>query len=111
MKNPTTAYLALGSNQGNKLQFLQRAVSAIFKQIGEVTAVSSVYKTPAFGFDGNDFFNACVKIKTRFSAEKTLEKLLQIEDILGRQRTKSDTYENRVIDLDLIFFGIKIISS
>ncbi|MEO2058486.1 MAG: 2-amino-4-hydroxy-6-hydroxymethyldihydropteridine diphosphokinase [Mesonia sp.] len=111
MKNPTTAYLALGSNQGDKLQFLQKAVHAIFKRIGEVSAVSAIYETPAFGFEGNDFHNACIQIKTRFSAEETLDKLLQIEDLLGRQRTKSGVYENRVIDLDLIFFGNEIFSS
>ncbi len=111
MKTPTTAYLALGSNQGDKLQFLQKAVHAIFKKIGEVTAVSSIYKTPAFGFEGEDFLNACLAVKTRFSAEETLTKLLEIEDVLGRRRTKSDVYENRVIDLDLIFFGNEIISS
>ncbi|MBW2962337.1 2-amino-4-hydroxy-6-hydroxymethyldihydropteridine diphosphokinase [Mesonia aestuariivivens] len=111
MKKPTTAYLALGSNQGNKLEFLQNAINAIFKRIGEVTAVSSIYKTPAFGFVGEEFFNACVKIETRFSVEMALEKLLEIEDILGRKRTQSKVYENRVIDLDILFFDDKIITS
>lgn len=96
--------MSLGSNQGNKLQWLQKATDFIFEQIGKVIAVSPVYKTPAWGFEGADFLNACLAVETRFSAEKTLQELLEIEKILGRTRGKSG-YQDRNIDLDIIFFG------
>ncbi|HET8809635.1 MAG TPA: 2-amino-4-hydroxy-6-hydroxymethyldihydropteridine diphosphokinase [Flavobacteriaceae bacterium] len=102
--------MALGSNQGEKLQWLQKAVDRIFEKIGKVTAISSVYKTPALGFEGDDFLNACVEVKTWYSAEKTLGKLLEIETSLGRVRDKNG-YQNRNIDLDLIFFGNECLNS
>ena len=102
--------MALGSNQGDKLQWLQKALDLVFEKIGHVTAISSVYKTPAWGFEGEDFLNACAEVKTRYSAEKTLRKLLQIEEQLGRVRGKNG-YENRNIDLDIVFFGIESLHS
>jgi len=99
-----TTYLALGSNRGDKMHWLQKAVKLIFEHIGNITAVSKIYKTPAWGFEGNDFLNACIEVSTRLSAEKTLEKLLRIEEELGRVRSKNG-YDNRNIDLDIVFFG------
>ncbi len=99
-----TTYLALGSNRGDKMHWLQQAVKLIFEHIGNITAVSKIYKTPAWGFEGNDFLNACIEVSTRLSAEKTLEKLLRIEEELGRVRSKNG-YDNRNIDLDIVFFG------
>ena len=55
-----TIYIALGSNKGNKLQNLQAAVDAIFVKVGAVNRISKVYQTPAIGFEGDDFFNACI---------------------------------------------------
>lgn len=110
MLKSTTTYLSLGSNQGDKLQWLQKATNLIFENIGKVTAVSSVYKTPAWGFEGADFLNACIAVETRFSAEKTLAELLAIEKLLGRTRGKSG-YQDRNIDIDIVFFGNQAVDS
>jgi 7,8-dihydro-6-hydroxymethylpterin-pyrophosphokinase len=58
MVKETTVYIALGSNKGHKLDYLQKAINAIFIQIGSVKKLSKIYKTPAIGFDGDDFYNA-----------------------------------------------------
>ena len=100
---PTT-YIALGSNRGEKLQWLRKAIDRIYSRIGDVTKVSKVYKTPALGFEGDDFLNAVIEVKTRYSAEDTLEKLLNIELELGRIRIKDKGYQARTIDLDIIFY-------
>ncbi|MGM0635599.1 MAG: 2-amino-4-hydroxy-6-hydroxymethyldihydropteridine diphosphokinase [Bacteroidota bacterium] len=105
MKSTTSVYISLGSNLGNSFQNLEEAIQAIFFKIGKVVSISKVYKSPAWGFDGNDFLNACILVETRFSAEKTLEKLLQIELDLGRKREIKIGYQNRTIDLDILFFG------
>ncbi|WP_127845740.1 2-amino-4-hydroxy-6-hydroxymethyldihydropteridine diphosphokinase [Psychroflexus aestuariivivens] len=105
MNSKTTAYIALGSNKGNKIGWLSQALNFIFEEIGDVKRVSKIYKTPAWGFEGEDFLNAVVEIDTRFSAEKTLKKLLNIELKLGRTRIENSGYQSRTIDLDLIFYG------
>lgn len=109
LESPAIAYIALGSNLGDRFDFLQKAVNAIFERLGKVVRISKVYETPSFGFEGGDFLNACMQIETRFSAEKLLEKMLKIETDFGRVRTSSETYENRSLDLDLLFYEEEII--
>lgn len=111
MNRITTTYIALGSNQGDKLNLLKKAIHEIYKTIGDVTRVSKVYKTPAWGFEGEDFLNAVLEVKTRFSAELTLEKLLSIELELGRIRVKDKGYQARTIDLDILFYGDETITT
>ncbi len=107
---PTPIYIALGSNQGDRLQYLQGAVDHIFKKIGQVTCVSAIYETPSWGFDGNDFFNACITVETRFSPEIVLAKLMDIEQSFGRER-RGKGYHNRTLDLDLIFYGNTVLNT
>jgi len=107
----TTTYIALGSNQGDKLAWLKKSIQKIYDDIGEVSKVSHVYKTPAWGFDGDDFLNAVVEVQTRYTAEATLEKLLAIEHQLGRTRSSSGNYEARTVDLDILFFGKETIQT
>ena len=97
------AYIAIGSNQGNKLGYLQKAISEIYTHIGDVLRVSKVYDTPAWGFEGDNFYNACLEVRTRFSAEDLLQKLLSIELSMGRKRI-GNSYANRPIDLDIVFY-------
>lgn len=109
MDLPKTVFIALGSNEGNRLSFLQSAVDNIFRKIGNIQAVSKIYETPAWGFEGNSFLNACIKVVTRFSGEEVLKLLLQIEDQLGRSRKGGTGYKNRTIDLDLLMYEKQII--
>ena len=110
--NPTeTTYLSLGSNLNNKLKNLQLAVDAIAEETGKVSKISSVYKTPAWGFSGNDFLNICIAVETTLSPETLLEKLLAIEKKLGRLQKTKEEYENRIIDIDIILYGNRILNS
>lgn len=104
MTSSKTVYIALGSNKGNKLAFLQAAVDAIFERIGAVSKISKVYETPALGFEGDAFYNACIKVETQLKPKKLLKVLKQIEKELGRKTKKSDKYESREIDLDILFY-------
>ncbi|WP_271785062.1 2-amino-4-hydroxy-6-hydroxymethyldihydropteridine diphosphokinase [Aquimarina algiphila] len=103
LKTPHQIHISLGSNIGNRLSFLQNAVHEIYKRIGDVTSISSVYQTPAWGFNSDNFYNACICIHTIFPSEKVLNFLLEIENDLGRNRTEGNGYEARTIDLDIIF--------
>lgn len=110
--NPTeTTYLSLGSNLNNKLKNLQLAVDAIAEETGKVSKISAVYKTPAWGFSGNDFLNICIAVETTLPPETLLDKLLVIEKKLGRLQKTKEEYENRIIDIDIILYGNRILNS
>lgn len=106
-----TVFIALGSNEGARFAFLQQAVEEIQKKTGEVRAVSKVYETPAMGFEGGAFLNACIAVETRFKPQKILTQLLEIEKKMGRERKNIHGYQNRPIDLDILLFGDEIITS
>ena len=105
------AYISLGSNEGQKLENIQQAVVKIQKEIGILTELSSLYQTPAWGFEGPDFLNACIGIKTRHAPNKVLEKLLGIEREMGRFRRSQPGYSSRNIDLDLLFYSDEVIEN
>jgi deoxyguanosine kinase len=104
-----TVYIALGSNKGLKLQNLQSAIDAIFKTVGTIEKISKVYNTPAFGFEGEDFHNACIMVNTELKPKQLLKYLLKIEKDLGRMKSSSEGYESREIDLDILFYEDEIV--
>jgi len=105
-----TVYIALGSNKGNKLDYLQSAVDAIFVKIGAVNKISKVYASPALGFKGDDFYNACITVETEFKPKKVLKELQAIESNLGRAVKLTDGYESREIDLDILLYDDEVIN-
>ena len=111
MKIQHVTYLSLGTNQGNKLENLQKAINLISDKVGVVQKISSIYKTASWGFSGDDFYNICMQVTTSLNADKVLETLLSIENELGRQRVASTTYQNRNIDIDVLLFDDEIIFS
>jgi 2-amino-4-hydroxy-6-hydroxymethyldihydropteridine pyrophosphokinase len=111
LKIKRIAYLSLGSNLNNKLEHLQNAINSIAEQAGSILNISKVYKTAAWGFNGNPFYNICIKIETYHAPEKLLQILLDIEKHLGRNRTNGANYQNRPIDIDILLFDDAIIFS
>lgn len=111
MQKPTTYYIALGSNKGDKFKYLQDAVDLIYEQIGTVKLISKVYKSPAFGFNGDDFYNCCLVLESYLQPEQVLQQLLVIETRLGRTREAGAGYQARTVDLDIVFANDNIIST
>jgi deoxyguanosine kinase len=111
MMQPTTFYIALGSNKGDKFKNLQDAINLIYNKVGHVLRISKVYKSEAFGFESDDFYNACLVLESNLQPQQVLDILLNIEIELGRIRTKTNTYEARTIDLDIIFVEDAIIET
>lgn len=103
MKTPNRIHISLGSNVGNRLDFIQKSVNEIYRTIGDVEVISSIYQTPAWGFESEDFYNACIIVTSFYSTTEVLEILLKIENTLGRNRINTDGYQARTIDLDIIF--------
>jgi deoxyguanosine kinase len=103
--------LSLGSNQGNRLENIQKAIEAIHLSVGTIVKVSNLYETPAWGFEGDAFYNCALVLHTQTAAETVLEKVLTIEEKIGRVRTDSEGYQSRVLDIDVIAFNEEIIAS
>ena len=111
MDNLRKVYISLGSNQGDKFKNLQDAINAIHHKIGTIIIISKVYKSPALGFESDDFLNACLALETLLKPQKLLKKLLAIEKSLGRIRTKTKDYQARIIYLDIIFFEDEVVDT
>jgi len=111
MKIQRITYLSLGSNQGDKLKNLQKAIYLIANKVGPILKISSIYNTPAIGFKGEYFFNICLKISTYLPPEALIKNILEIENDLGRVRVNSDEYSDRTIDIDILLFDDEIIFS
>ncbi len=103
------AYLSLGSNIGDKKKNLLEAIEKIDNlENTKVTSKSAILETEPFGYTEQDWFlNACIEIKTLFTPQELLEKLLSIELEMGRKRIIK--WGPRIIDLDILFFDDKII--
>lgn len=105
-------YISLGSNLGDRQTHLQLALELIHQRIGVVDKISSLYETPAWGFVGEAFYNACVSVTTLLSANYVLDELLRIEKELGRERNAgAKGYQSRTIDLDILFYDDEIIKT
>ena len=101
------AYIAIGSNQGDRIDYCNKAITAITK-FAVIKSFSSVYETEPVGVsDQPDFINCVVEIETALDPYKLLSKLLDIENELGRKRV--DAGGPRTIDLDLIFYDDLVI--
>ncbi len=105
-----TAYIAFGSNKGNKLDYLTKAIKEINKRNDcSIISVSSVYETKPLGnVNQANFYNCTAEIKTSISIVEFFHLLKDIEKQLGR--TKTERWGPREIDLDLLFFNNEIYS-
>ncbi|MFD0863681.1 2-amino-4-hydroxy-6-hydroxymethyldihydropteridine diphosphokinase [Sungkyunkwania multivorans] len=111
MKNLRRAYFSLGSNIGDRQGYLQKAVNLLKERLGKVAAISSVYLTPAWGFDGDDFYNICVGLDTELAPQEVLDEILNIEEGLGRKRYAGSGYLARTIDIDLLFYEDEVFNA
>jgi 2-amino-4-hydroxy-6-hydroxymethyldihydropteridine diphosphokinase len=110
MQPNITAYIALGSNQGDRRDYIDRAIQALQEHAHiDVTQVSSYHETaPVGGPPGQpNFLNAAAELKTDLSARELLDALLEVERSLGRVRR--ERHGPRTIDLDLLLFGDQVI--
>ncbi len=101
----TTAYIALGSNLGDRERTLRSAIAAL-RQLGAVDAVSSFYETAPVGLvEQPDFLNAVVALQTALPPQELMAALLRMEQQHGRDRSVSAPKGPRTLDLDLLSYG------
>ena len=104
-----TAYIAFGSNMGDKKAYLDGAIEALNKIKGcQVEKVSEYLVTkPYGGVEQDDFLNACAQIKTLLSPEELLDRLHVLEQAADRKRIIH--WGPRTLDLDILFYDQEII--
>ena len=104
MREPVSAYVALGANLGDARAAVQGAMDALDRAPGtRVTARSSLYRSAPLDADGPDYVNAVLKLSTRLSAPALLELLQETEHAAGRERPYR--HAPRTLDLDLLLYG------
>ena len=110
MRDPVTAYLALGANLGDAAATVRQAMDDIDAMQGtRVLRRSSLYRTDPLESSGPDYVNAVVEVSTNLTAPELLMQLQLLEQGAGRQRP----YRNapRTLDLDVLFYGSACIDS
>ncbi len=104
-----TLYVLVGGNMGNRHENLEKALSWLTKEIGNVIKSSLVYETEAWGnSDQPDFYNQVHILETQLSTTEAMKNILAIEEKMGRVRTVKNAA--RLIDIDILFFNEEIIN-
>ena len=103
------AYIALGSNLGNRIGQMQSALKALAEDNQfKVLQISPLYENRAVGMgEADDFLNAIAEVETSIAPLALLDFCLEVESKLGRVRTKE--WAPRTIDLDIIAYGAEVI--
>ena len=97
-------FLITGGNIGNRKKNLETAATLIEKHIGQIIQSSKIYETDAWGIKNQPtFYNQVLIVESKFPAQKVIQKILKIEEEMGRVRTIKNAA--RIIDIDILFFN------
>ncbi len=101
------AYIGLGSNLGEREATLREALTRLGGLDGvAVLAVSTFRETdPVGNVDQPRFVNAAAELETSLPPRKLLDRLLEVERSLGRDRSREERWGPRTVDLDLLLYG------
>lgn len=97
-------YLLSGSNLGDRVANMARALEFIEQKAGRLVAQSQLYETAAWGIEAQpSFLNQVMEIASTLSPRELLNTLLSIEMEMGRERRQK--WGERLIDLDILYYG------
>ena len=106
------AYLALGTNIGNRRRNMITAAALLAERVGDVLALSGFYETETWGFQSeNTFLNAALRLETSLSPLELLKATQQIEVEMGRTQKSNGTYHDRIIDIDILLYDDLILQT
>lgn len=107
----TRAYVGLGANLGDREATIRRALELLGAEPGiEVVAVSTLRETEPVGYaDQPAFLNGAAALETDLSPRALLDRLLAVEQKLGRVRGAGPRFGPRTIDLDLLLYGAEVV--
>jgi 2-amino-4-hydroxy-6-hydroxymethyldihydropteridine diphosphokinase len=109
--NRNIAYISLGTNIGNREIYLKKAIALLQEDSNiQVGKISSIYETDPVGYtEQARFLNMVAEINTTYSAHALIERTMDVEVVLGRQRTVH--WGPRTIDLDILLYNQENIES
>lgn len=109
----TEVYVALGSNLATPYKQLKLALLALAKiPSSHLFAASGFYRNAGLGTRGHsDYLNAVVRMRTALPPETFLNRLQAIERHHGRRRVAGRRWDPRQLDLDLLLYGSRQIST
>ena len=112
MSKMVKTVLLLGSNIEPRLTFLNQALSLLEEETGKAVAISEVYESEPWGFEAKTpFYNQSVMFETDKPAGEILNICMKTETVLGRKRGNTEGYVSRTIDVDILYFGNKVINT
>jgi len=103
-------FILLGGNLKDKSKIFEETRKLIGERIGMVTKQSSVYVTEPWGFESELFWNQALIVITTLNPHEILQQSQKIEKMMGRIK-KTDQYEARAMDIDLIFYNDLILNT
>ena len=108
--NVNTVVLSFGSNLGQKKQNILSAYDLLERRLGRKIKNSDFFETEAWGFVSEEsFINTCAVFTTSHNPQECLIIINDIERELGRIRSGQAGYEDRIIDIDILFYNNCII--
>lgn len=108
MANKT--YLLLGTNLGDRKKNLEAARTGLVRSAGQITGLSAVYETAAWGItDQPVFWNQVLQLETDLLPSDLLARILAIEKELGRQRDQR--WGARILDIDILYYADQVIAT
>lgn len=102
-------YIALGSNLGDRLANIRKAIELMKREGIEIIDESSIYETEPVGYREQEWFlNSVIKGGTELSPRRLWKRLEKIEKSMGREREIK--WGPRIIDLDILFYENKVLN-
>lgn len=106
MKANHTAYLAFGTNIGDREANIERAYQMVEERAGHILRRSSLMKSEPWGFESDNLFlNSVACILTTLTPHQLLAVTQKIEKDMGRrEKSKDGVYHDRLIDIDILLY-------
>jgi len=101
-------FLSLGSNLGNRKDYLNKAIEKLRQNNLKITKISNIIETEPYGHkEQGEFLNMALEAETDLKPSELMQLIFKIEEDLGRKRTLK--WEPRVIDIDIIFYDSLVV--
>ena len=105
-------FLSVGGNLNNTEEKFERLFSLLQERVGEIKRQSSYYQSEAWGFESEyPFVNIALEIQTELSPFELLQETQSIEKELGRTTKTTTFYQDRTMDIDIVFYDNEIIKT
>lgn len=98
-------YMSLGTNLGNRHNNMLTAIALLSERVGKILALSALYETEPWGFESeNTFLNVALSMETEYQPMELLSITQDVEQEMGRTAKSNGSYQDRLIDIDLLTY-------